>query len=233
MVSLKRSGEFSIYKKGDYWLYCVKSIWWIGTELNSSRRKPCGFLRNKLVDYNGDTVAPWIIGEWLCWDKNESKWIKNNIKIDAMNTEYIIKKKMESLLSSYGSDLEKHIEVSRVLWNNLSKEERQGLVKQSIFSPIFKKGDLCSCCFSNSKTVGCIHIDCPGACVKCRGENEDVDCCACGKRQLLECPICQIEFPASFMNIFTCKHGVCWKCNTLAYKADRPLKKCPKCRRSI
>ena len=38
----------------------------------------------------------------------------------------------------------------------------------------------------------CIHLDCPGACTKCRHTSGGGDgtCCACGKKQELKCPIC-------------------------------------------
>ena len=94
-------------------------------------------------------------------------------------------------LNSMVKSMSEHKEVSRELFNKLAKGERFAVVDTSKFRAVFKKNDLCSCCFSDAKTTKCIHQDCTGACAKCRGDNEDADCCACGKKQVMECPICQ------------------------------------------
>ena len=236
--------------------------WWIGTEENMKERKPWGFMKqhtpttspfppwqiNQWDDWNhnvGETQGRWQLPS-------------TTIQVSAMDKEYILskhkkeldaefdifKKKLEDNVKStlqacdtireqYSKRVDNYRNMSRVLFNNLSKEERVKLADTSTFRTLFKKEDLCSCCLASKKTTKCIHSDCTGACETCRGDNEDAICCACGKEQILECPICQESHQPSFMNIFKCKHAVCWKCNCKAYEAKRPLKKCPMCRAEL
>jgi len=257
--NLIKEGEFNTYsgERNLRYLYCAKKRinnvmkyeWWIGVEVNMNARKGWGFLRQKTATTN--SIAPWQVNRWLCWNKpgdQTGEWLEHPIKVEKIDkeweineaiktkTEKLVKQTQETIdscnavMNSANEIANKHKEVSRELFNKLTKEERFAIVDTSKFRAIFKKDDLCSCCFSDSKTTKCIHQDCTRACAKCRGDNEDSDCCACGKKQVLECPICQIEFAPSFMKIFGCKHAVCWKCNSLAHEAKRPLKKCPLCR---
>ena len=51
-----------------------------------------------------------------------------------------------------------------------------------------------------------------------------------------ECPICQDSFTKDDMvssNDKACIHKICWKCYGMAYKAGRPIDKCPVCRRAF
>jgi len=231
----------------------MKYEWWIGVTDNMEARKGWGFLRQKRATTN--SIAPWQVNKWLAWNKpgaQEGKWLEQPIKVEKMDNEWEVNRAIESktkelakqtqetidtcnaTLNSMAKLMSNHKEVSRELFNRLTKEERLAVVDTSKFRAIFKKDDLCSCCFSDAKTTKCIHQDCTGACAKCRGDNEDADCCACGKKQVMECPICQEDnFPVSFMKIFHCKHGVCYKCYSQAYELKRELKKCPMCRVDI
>ena len=110
----------------------------------------------------------------------------------------------DTIREQHSKRVDDYRNMSRVLFNNLSKEERVKLADTSTFRTLFKKEDLCSCCLASKKTTKCIHSDCTGACETCREDNEDAICCACGKEQILECPVCQSNFPPSFMNIFKC-----------------------------
>ena len=255
-------GEFNVYigSMGLRFLYCVKKRqnnlikyeWWIGVKDNMERRRGWGFLRQKTA--TTASIAPWQVNKWLAWEDHaiEGRWVEQPIKVEKMDKEWEIKQVIEikktelaiqtqeiidtckTTLNSINQTMSQHKEVSRELFNRLTKEERLSVVDTSKFRAVFKKNDLCSCCFSDVKTTKCIHIDCTGACAKCRGDNEDADCCACGKKQLLECPICQINsFPPSFMKMFNCKHSVCYKCYSTAYELKQRLKKCPLCREII
>tara|TARA_Y100000588_G_C14228810_1_gene914327 strand:+ start:1035 stop:2126 length:1092 start_codon:yes stop_codon:yes gene_type:complete len=258
-----KEGEFNAYggERGLRFLYCVKKRvnntmkyeWWIGVGDNMEARKGWGFLRQKTATTN--SIAPWQVNKWLCWNmpgSQDGKWLEQPIKVEKMDNEWKICRAIEvktkelakqtqetidscnAIMNSTNEMINKHKEVSRELFNKLTKEERLAVVDTSKFRAVFKKNDLCSCCFSDAKTIKCIHPDCTGACAKCRGDNEDADCCACGKKQVLECPICQVDnFPPSFMKMFGCKHGVCYKCYSTAYELKRRLKKCPLCRVTI
>jgi len=232
--------EFNVYKKhaADRYLYCsimhvngqpTKYQWWIGTEDNMKNRKPWGFMKQHTPTTS--PFPPWQINQWDDWTgtTGAAQWQSpsTTIQVSAMDKEYILgksKKKLESEFNTFKKKLEESVQstllacelsrtdnskrveeykdMSRMLFNNLSKEERVKLTDTSTFRALFKKEDLCS-----------IHSVCTGACETCRGDNEDAICCACGKEQILECPICQESHQPSFMNIFKCKHAVCWKCN--------------------
>ena len=237
-----------------------KYQWWIGTKPNMERRKPWGFMKQHTPTTS--PFPPWQINQWDDWSNDVAggSWHAPNtsIQVSVMDKEYILskeKKKLDAEFDNFKKELEANVKstlqacdtireqhskrvddyrnMSRVLFNNLSKEERVKLADTSTFRTLFKKEDLCSCCLASKKTTKCIHSDCTGACETCRGDNEDAICCACGKEQILECPICQTSYQPSFMNIFKCKHAVCWRCNCKAYEAKRPLKKCPMCRAEL
>jgi len=232
-----------------------KYVWWIGTEGNMKIRKGWGWFRQKTP--TNHCVVPWQINSWYSWQKpsttsvTNGEWKTSQTIVEIMDKNYLVKEGISKTVEKLRKETEetinvcnaavncaknevaKHKDVSRELFNKLTIAERIALTDTSKFRAIFKKADLCSCCFSDDKTTKCIHTSCTGACEKCRGETEDDDCCACGKKQELECPICMSDFKQSFMKIFKCKHAVCYKCNSRAYEVGRPLKKCPKCRADI
>ena len=254
--------EFQIYKKDEnVWLYQVNNLWWVGTKDNMRNRRAWGFLRQRSTG-TVNPVQPWEVTQWRYWHPASplnntngptGAWKSSiNIKITLLNPENILKKKYkekENELSqtyelSFGllemqkienaKQVENYKKVSEQLFNHLSKEDRLRLIEKPSFRNLFKNEQLCSCCFGAGKIITkCIHIDCPGACETCRGTDKDKDCCACGKEQKLQCPICFDTFPPSFMNIFGCKHGICWKCYSKAFECNKPIKKCPMCRENI
>ena len=237
-----------------------KYQWWVGTKPNMEGRKPWGFMKQHTPTTS--PFPPWQINQWDDWTlaADGGSWHSPNtsIQVSVMDKEYILskeKKRLDAEFDNFKKELENNVKstlqacdtireqyskrvdnyrnMSRALFNNLSKEERIKFADTSTFRNIFKKENLCSCCFASEETTKCIHPDCTGACKTCRGDNEDAKCCACGKEQILECPVCQSSFPPSFMNIFKCKHAVCWKCCCHSHEARRPLKKCPMCRAEL
>ena len=263
---LIKENEYNVYSNmSDKRLYCIHKLegnvikyqWWIGITAHMDIRRGFGWFRQKVFTTN--SVPPWQVNKWLYWNKplqTAGKWTEENtLKIERIDKEWEIQKAItdrtkqltkdtEEIISSCNEVMnsttemvKKHKEVSRELFNKLTKEERLAVVDTSKFRAIFKKKDLCSCCFSDSETTKCIHQDCTGACTRCRskgGGSEDTDCCACGKKQVLECPVClKNDLPVSFMKIFGCNHGVCYKCYSRAYEVKRELKKCPMCRVAI
>jgi len=241
----------------------TKYRWWIGTEDNMKSRKSWGFMKQHTPTtspFPPWQINQWDDWNNSAGSAAGANWQSpsTTIQVSAMDKDYILKKerkkldaefdilkkKLEDNVKStlqacdtireqYSKRVDNYRNMSRVLFNNLSKEERVKFADTSTFRTLFKKADLCSCCLASKKTTKCIHSDCTGACETCRGDNEDAICCACGKEQILECPICQTSFQPSFMNIFKCKHAVCWKCNCKAHEAKRPLKKCPMCRAAL
>ena len=207
---------------------------------------------------------PWDIKYWRTWDKavgNSGTWGEPNgntigIKLESEEATPAFVQRMKEQVKEavqLTTDLtheitvnnekmarnmdivNKHIAVSKVLFNNLSKDEREKLLKKQEFKDLFKRKELCSVCFSKAKIKGCVHFDCPGACEKCRNteENGSKLCLACGKKQVLQCPICFDTYSINYLNIFKCGHCSCYKCCFNAHEHGRPLKKCPKCRKAI
>ena len=133
-----------------------------------------------------------------------------------------------------------------LLFNSLTSEKKLEIRKSSEFKHLFKQENLCSVCLSDDKIVRCVHIDCIGACQKCHDcwSASDTDggggggggvntCCACGKDQYMDCPICREKALPDYMNIFACRHAVCWKCTCRGYETKKPIKNCPLCRAKI
>ena len=123
----------------------------------------------------------------------------------------------------------------KMLFNRLNTKEKQDLLKEgNVFEKIFQQKDLCACCFSVDKTISkCIHFDCPGACAECRITNIDDDCCACGQKQELACPVCLETKPESELEIFKCCLVTGLKCVLKSYRVKKAIKKCPTCRAKI
>lgn len=80
----------------------------------------------------------------------------------------------------------------------------------------------------------CIHLDCPGMCLRCYNTKnpEGFETCACcNQKQELTCPICQDTHTLENMvKSDSCGHHVCWKCFGMSIKSTRPLSHCPLCR---
>ena len=250
-------GEQIVYvhsTRNNRWLYSVdnngKNEWWLGTTENKDLKRAWGWLRE--IKNNEMYVDIWDVSSWKWWNGQTKTWIEvNNIEIIVESKERTIEnmvaKQIKTLETAFEHKMneyenkmknaenisQEHRQVSKLLFNNLSKEDRLKLIDQSPFRTLFKVEDLCSVCFSSKKTTKCVHADCTGACADCRGENPDAKCCACNREQVLECPICMNEFPPSFINRFDCQHGVCWKCFSQSYVVKKPIIKCPMCRKNI
>ena len=256
----KEGEETKVYSCNGFWLYCITRLkgngphprpkeyqWWIGTTENMAERKGWGFFRN-----NWATISDICgVRSWKCWDRGEGKWFNiPNIKILLLSKEVKIAREVAKQIQKKTNDLdgimelahtqiswaqdrmERHKSITCELFNKITKKERLILIDK--YHDVFKEGDLCSCCFRNAPSLKCIHQDCCGACETCRGDNVDKTCCACGKEQILECPICLEDRPPSFMKIFkVCKHSICWHCYAMSFEAKKAIVKCPKCRQRI
>ena len=133
-------------------------------------------------------------------------------------------------LTTCESENKTYDEVTKFLFNRLSKEERMDLLnKHNSFKKSFRKVNLCTICLSKSPNTKCIHYDCPGACQKCIQESckNEGNCCACDKKQIMQCPICFDSHKEQYLKIFNCHHCVCWKCYSNAFEAKKKLTKCP------
>ena len=63
---------------------------------------------------------------------------------------------------------------------------------------------------------------------------EDFEICkACNIKQELECPICTEVFRGKHLASFECHHRVCCQCYCRSFLINKPLKKCPLCRKDI
>lgn len=80
----------------------------------------------------------------------------------------------------------------------------------------------------------CIHLDCPGMCLRCyetKNPEGFETCACCNQKQELTCPICQDTHTLENMvKSDSCGHHVCWKCFGMSIKSTRPLSHCPLCR---
>ena len=146
--------------------------------------------------------------------------------------------KWEKAETGFNADLKKRTNLLTLLFNKLTQEDRVDICENPKFKDIFKKKKLCSCCLRCDELTKCIHSSCSGACKTCRSKNLVLDsfssspdtCCACNKKQVIECLVCYEELPLKFMNLFKqCIHGVCWKCYSASFEAKNPIKKCPMC----
>ena len=226
--------------------------WWLGTKDNKIAKKAWGWVREMKPAGNNDKVELWNVSKWKYYSDDTKKWtnadvmevtvITKEIEIKRMIKERTkaLKETCDDKVCEYQNKMKnaeiistEHRQASKLLFNNLNKEDRIKLIDKTPFRRIFKIEDLCSVCFASEKTTKCVHADCTGACANCRGENQDAKCCACNKEQILECPVCMENYPPSFINRFSCRHGVCWRCFSQSYVAKKPIIKCPMCRKNI
>ena len=242
------------------WLYRdKKQSWRVGNTNSMQSRATMGWLFNRRLPGNEaiDTPKPWMIPHdtWKVWDGSDNEGhfedcsgiLISQIKESDHESKYkvalqALQKDMDMMgacLAQQSNENDYLLDGCKLLFNQLSTDEKHKLLEdESIFRHIFKKKDLCSVCFSVDKVVEkCIHIDCPGSCSACRKNHADSGCpgtCgACGKKQELQCPICFDVFDEKNLNIFKCRHCVCWKCHCSSYQAKKALKKCPTCRAKI
>ena len=194
------------------WLYfATNKTWHVGNTRNMHNRHNQGWLRdlkgNEVRDASFD-IKPWTISsdKWNVWDgaDNAGSWkAMPNFKIEldggGQSSEDYRKLKDEFNIIQDNHDTNKKMlktsfELNKqlvsgcgLLFNRLNKEEKHDMLNNgNTFHNIFNKTDLCACCFSFDKNITkCIHLDCPGACTKCRHTSGGGDgtCCACGKKQ--------------------------------------------------
>ena len=152
------------------------------------------------------------------------------------------KEQCDKLMCDAKAEIEIHKCLAAALFNNLSRQERRKLADSHEYRAHLKRQSLCSQCLAHGEIVRCIHNDCPGVCDGCHTEHNLAQddaliltktCCACNKKQILTCPICRESHHVSFVNMFSCRHGVCWRCYAKAFEAKKPLSKCPLCRKKI
>lgn len=255
---LKMNKEYQVYKKvrGGGWLYPVTQgktyQWWIGNWDNFRRRCAFGKCRTKKINYDGgDAIIPppWIHKKWFIWDNcddGEEKWTwrtnrEHGFTLKILKQDSELYKRISNLKDDSNKlTIQKMemLDILKELYHKFPKEERKNLVDIKLKN-YFNKASLCTLCFSIDKPISkCLHFDCIGACNDCRNEAKnggggDGSCCACGKQQIMECPICLDSHTEQYLKILPCKHCVCWKCFCNSYEIGRPLKKCPNCRIAI
>lgn len=254
----KESYEFQVYKRSGHknvWLYPVIGRqnnmdtyqWWIGCFSDFRDRKGWGKCRSNRLPYDGVLVPPpYSVTEWFIWDKvssnsdeNSEKWnwriSKNNFTINTLQNGNL---GQMNRINQLKNDFNKMLDIVKELYNMFPKEERTKLIETKL-KDCFNKASLCPLCLSIGKPLSkCLHFDCIGACADCRnlskeGGGGDGTCCACGREQVMECPICIEKHTEQYLKILPCKHCVCWKCFCNSYEVNRPLKKCPSCRHKI
>jgi len=252
----KNANEYQIYKheRENLWLYQVESgTWWIGTGANKTRRREFGFARSISQPRRYDVIIrgpPWEVAHWRIWATNGTdsveKWYDATIDMLVLSKKNLLQKEMTEKITKLQNNFTNQEHTLRkkcakyekslyLLFNNQTREKRLDLIKSNEFAALFKTENLCSKCLCKvSKMHKCVHFDCTGACQKCHDSwNHKYICVACGKDQHMECPVCMEKFLPEFMNIFECKHAVCWKCTCQGYKVNKPMTKCPCCRKTL
>lgn len=234
------------------WIFFVPEIskWRLGNTRYKNERKAVGWLHNlDLANSAAPTDAdPWAIdqGNWRIWDgaDDNGNWIEcPEFKIELINdgrAQEIEKQKKlvtqaTETIENYKQLNDKYRAVSAILFNKMSREDKIEIINSvEDLKTIFKKEKICGSCFSCKETTPCVHFDCPGACEECRGTlDEDDKCCACGKSQKMQCPICFETFTPDQLEIFKCRHCICLRCYLQSFKVKRHIKKCPTCRTPI
>ena len=233
--------------------------WWVGVEKNMQTRKAWGFMRQKHRTLA--PKCPWEVNEWLVWDATQpaaSRWNDAHETVVCLLTPKVIqdrattkvitqleddylrrKEQCDKLIRDAKAEIEIHKCLAATLFNNLSRQERRKLAESREYRAHLKRQSLCSQCLSHGEIVRCIHNDCPGVCNGCHIQHNEAHnfiiktCCACNKKQVLTCPICRESHPVSFMNVFKCRHGVCWQCYAKAFEVKKSISKCPLCRERI
>lgn len=121
------------------------------------------------------------------------------------------------------------------LFDKQKDEEKKQLITKYKNTNIGKS--VCPTClkYCLKEKTKCMHFNCPGQCDTCfkkMGENFET-CKACNQKQEIECPICTEVFTEKHLASFDCHHRVCWECYCRSFISNKPLKKCPLCRKDI
>ena len=253
-----KEGEHIIYLRNDEipvinkkWLYFASDdAWRVGNTKHKTLRKPIGWIRQ--APSNNILLKPWEVekSHWNVWDgsDNNGSWITSpeltfeRLSSPKQDKITLLQKRLDNQYLYYKkiNDLKiKYKKISSVLFNKLSRGDKQTLIQTNHdVKNVLKEDELCACCFSKKPTTPCLHFDCPGACEDCRNEdNVDnqprADCCACGKEQKLQCPICFDVFSQEHLEIFKCRHCICIRCYLNSYLVKKHIKKCPSCRAKL
>jgi len=222
VFDLFQGARYNTYVKRDddnTWLYiATDNKWWIGSTHNKNKKRAFGWVHS-----DRESLNPWEITNWRLFVNRG--WNDCEMQVNLVDKDEPNKKKIEGLQNK----VQKHLSISRLLFNNLSIKEKREFIHKKEFKEIFKEDTLCSHCFSSGTIVKCIQLDCSGICEKCKVKSSDL-CVGCGQKQIVQCPICLDEYSQEFLKILKCNHYVCWKCTAHAFEANKPLKKCPMCR---
>ena len=234
------------------WLYRAAAgrSWRIGNTRFMNERKAIGWLMQS-ADLSGNHITAWEmpVDQWKVWDgeDNNGNWIAcPTIKLELMkdtqeteiaNLQQQIKK-LYTIHKTHTAIKEQYKKVSSILFNKLDKETKLSLIDTvPELKVLFKYDKLCAVCFGDKPTTPCVHFECPGACAECHsgkdGIKDESICCACGKEQKLQCPVCFDTYSVDHLEIFKCRHCICLRCYLNSYKVKRKIKKCPTCRAKL
>ena len=236
------------------WLYMAGAIgarsWRVGNTRYMNERKAIGWLWQS-SGLSGEGITPWGIpvNQWKIWNgvDNNGNWVAcPTLKIELMkdtreteiaNLQQQIKN--ERRLHKTHIDIkEQYKKVSSILFNKLDKKIKLSLIDTVPELKVLLKYDkLCAVCFADKPTTPCVHFECPGACADCHngedGVKDESICCACGKEQKLQCPVCFEMYSVDQLEIFKCRHCICLRCYLNSYKVKKKIKKCPTCRAKL
>ena len=244
-----RNDEIPLINKK--WLYfAVDDAWRVGNTKHKATRKSIGWIRQ--VSSNNILLKPWEVekANWKVWDgsDNMGHWIScpeltfERISSPTQDKITLLKKHLDNQSIYYNkvNDLkDKYKKISSLFFNKLPKNTKRAFIDTvPELKDVLKEDGLCACCFSDKPTTPCLHFDCPGACEDCRNEENGgpeprADCCACGKEQKLQCPICFDIFSQEHLEIFKCRHCICLRCYLNSYRVKKHIKKCPTCRAKL
>lgn len=235
------------------WLYMANNdngnrSWRIGNTRNMNQRNAIGWLMQTNTDPHA-TPYELEVNNWKVWSgvDTNGEWIncpslKIELMRDSRESELIaLKTRIEKELLQQAQVTqikEKYQKVSSILFNKLDKMMKQSLIENvPELRELLKYDKLCAVCLADKPTTPCVHFECPGACDECRssedGKQNESICCACGKEQKLQCPVCFDTYSVDQLEIFKCRHCICLRCYLNSYKVNKKIKKCPTCRAKL
>ena len=107
--TLRRDGEFQIYRKKDdeeKWFYCTKDshgkfAWWVGIKSKAIERKPWGFF--KQLGASAYSMKPWSVEAWRAWRAGGSateqgRWMESSVVILPISPETKYEEKVAELI---------------------------------------------------------------------------------------------------------------------------------------
>jgi len=236
------------------WLYMAGAVgartWRVGNTRYMNERKAIGWLM-QTADLSGNPMKVWEmpVNQWKVWDgvDNNGNWVAcSTLKIellkDTQETEIVNLREQianeRKLHKTHTKIKEQYKKVSSILFNKLDKKTKLSLIDTVPELKVLLKYDkLCAVCFADKPTTPCVHFECPGACADCHSGEDGIKdkskCCACGKEQKLQCPVCFDTYSVDHLEIFKCRHCICLRCYLNSYKVKKKIKKCPTCRAKL